>query len=66
MKAESLLRTARSRFAPLNALTRPNGTLSPSEGVRERERGPFLEPRFMVSDVLISSADRPEQSGSSG
>src|ERR1017187_6399224 len=52
MKAESLPRTARSRFAPLNALTRPKGTLSPSEEERERERGPFLETRFMVSGDL--------------
>jgi hypothetical protein len=28
-------------------LTYPAGTLSPSEGERERVRGPFIESRFM-------------------
>jgi hypothetical protein len=65
MKAERLPRTGRSGFEPLNTLTRPKGTLSPSEGESERERGPFLEPRFMQSDVLIST-ELPEQPMSSG
>jgi predicted flavoprotein YhiN len=36
------------RLEPLNrSLTRPEGTLSPSEGERERERGPSIELRFI-------------------
>jgi hypothetical protein len=37
----------RSPFEPRNPLTCPEGTLSPSEGERERERGPFIESSVM-------------------
>ena len=36
------------RFAPPKPLTPPQGTLSPFEGERAKERGPPVETRFMV------------------
>jgi len=44
---EEIPRTGRACFEALPPLTRPQGTLSPSEGERERVRGQFIESRLM-------------------
>ncbi len=44
---ERIPQTGDSRFAPLNPSPALKGTLSPSKGERERERGPSVESRFM-------------------
>ncbi len=53
---EKIPPTGGSRFAPLIAAPALESTLSPSEGERERERGPSVEPRLIRSQDDSSRA----------